>query len=173
MVKPKNILSLSQNKNAISMRKFRLRQSYLQNIPLQNPSDDLANENEIIIVATDEIVDPQPFNENASAMNLTVQVSNEPIHNISNESSLHEDDTLAQELRECFVLCGTPPTHVSMILKILQKRHPYLPTDSRTLLETPKNLQVRRMGEGRYIHFGLWKKSSELSFNVCQQNLKL
>lgn len=87
-----------------------------------------------------------------------MQPHNELHHNIYNDSSLHEDDTLAQELRECFILCGTPPSHVPMILKILHKRHPQLPTDSRTLLETPKNIQVRNMGEGRYIHFGMEKE---------------
>lgn len=72
--------------------------------------------------------------------------------------SIDVDEELAQGLRECFISCGTPPTHVTMILKVLHKHHPHLPTDARTLLETPKDLQIRPMGEGRYVHFGLQKE---------------
>lgn len=169
MVKPKNVLSLSRTSSAISMRRSRLRHKYLQDLPRQSSTNVQVNTIESVLLNVDSsnelsqaIVNepsPIPLPSSFDEVDIEPDLNNQLRPFLTNNSSLiDDDDSLAQELRECFVLCGTPAAHVTMLLKIIQKRHPNLPGDSRTLLETPTNFNIRKMQEGRYIHFGLEKE---------------
>lgn len=155
MGKPKNIFSITRN--AISKRKSRLKNKYLNKNVRQSSQLHPLNVNIVEFceseIQSSEPLDPSSFTENVSNT-LTNNVYQFNEINSSDDAD-EDEDTFAQELRECFILCGTPLSHISQILKIINKRYPSMPTDPRTLLETPKNLNIRKMGEGRYVHFGL------------------
>jgi hypothetical protein len=64
--------------------------------------------------------------------------------------------TLTQHLASWAVIPGQIKSNVTALLKILQKFHPNLPGDFRSLLKTPRKISgIIETAGGRYIHFGL------------------
>jgi len=45
--------------------------------------------------------------------------------------------------------------HLNSLLKILHPYHSELPLDSRTLLSTPREQNLRSVAPGEYFHFGI------------------
>lgn len=168
MGKPE-LLALSQKSGAIRMRKSRLRKKYglsFYSIACASSKVQPVSPSLTASVSSDcPVLDPlgPVISENNDVVPHNNGYNDEMLHNDGGDDisfEFLEDDVklLAQELREAFILCGTPVSHVSMILKILNKRHRNLPRDYRTLFETPKFLNVRKMEEGKYVHFGLEKE---------------
>lgn len=61
---------------------------------------------------------------------------------------------------------------LSELLKILNERgHPSLPKDARTLLRTPKKVDVMRMGSGQYWYGGLKEKLTEVCLKMLCANI--
>uniref|UniRef100_A0A1I8J7V1 TGFb_propeptide domain-containing protein n=1 Tax=Macrostomum lignano TaxID=282301 RepID=A0A1I8J7V1_9PLAT len=46
---------------------------------------------------------------------------------------------------------------VNDLLKRMSEIHPELPADARTLMETPRDLNLKRVEPGHYFHFGIVK----------------
>jgi len=67
-----------------------------------------------------------------------------------------DDENLGSELADWASQCNIPQSHVGQLLNVLQKYHPTLPKDPRTLLKTVRTLNVRELsGGGQYFHFGI------------------
>ena len=66
------------------------------------------------------------------------------------------EDNLADELVGWEHDCNIPSLHIARLLEILHKYLPSLPKDPRTLLETERNMSVRKLADGgtRH-HFGI------------------
>lgn len=86
----------------------------------------------------------------------------------SNESSCTENSTcssdgqqphlnLVEELSNWSIKHNITQLATSELLKNLKPYHPSLPVDCRTLLNTPRNLNVKHCCGGSYIYFGLKK----------------
>ncbi|XP_070163480.1 uncharacterized protein [Polyergus mexicanus] len=72
----------------------------------------------------------------------------------NNELSLQED------LQKLIIECNVPHNIANELLRILRKHgHTELPSDVRVLVNTPRNgnasVNIKRMDNGRYAHFGL------------------
>ncbi len=67
---------------------------------------------------------------------------------------------------------GNKITHSALdkLLDILQPVAPDLPRDSRTLLQTPRNLQFTVMGNGVYHYFGLQQHMHGMCFNSLRHS---
>jgi hypothetical protein len=85
---------------------------------------------------------------------------------LSNESVISEIDddisdlsdydfNLHQELKEWATEFNVTMTSLKKLLSILQNIDKTLPTDPRTLLQTPQNLDIKAVTPGNYYHFGL------------------
>ncbi|KAF7259650.1 hypothetical protein EG68_10816 [Paragonimus skrjabini miyazakii] len=64
-------------------------------------------------------------------------------------------NNLIDRLRDWVVSSNTPRVHVSRLLQLLRERLPELPSDARTLMETPRTSLIRDVHPGEYAHFGL------------------
>ena len=71
------------------------------------------------------------------------------------ELLLDADDNLKQELAKWSVDNGITQTATGFLLSILQKYHPSLPKDPRTLLKAPCKQPVKDIKGGEYCHIGL------------------
>lgn len=83
--------------------------------------------------------------------------------------------------------CNIPLSHISKLLKILNKHKLYLPLDARTLLGTPKEIKTSVVEPGEYCHLGIQNEilkrlnvlpesiaiPFELKFNVNVDGLSL
>lgn len=75
--------------------------------------------------------------------------------------------TLDFQLRKWAIKNNVSLIALSELLKILKKRgHPSLPADARTLLKTPKTVNIAKMGTGENWYGGLKKKLAEF----CRQH---
>lgn len=83
--------------------------------------------------------------------------------------------TLDFELRKWAIKNNIRLFALSELLKILKKRgHPSLPIDARTLLKTPKKVNVFKMGSGECWYGGLTNKLTDLcKKNECPDTLNL
>jgi len=67
-----------------------------------------------------------------------------------------DDENLADELADWAFRCNIPQIHVRSLRNILQKYHPCLPKDPRTILKTARAVNVQALsGGGGYHHFGV------------------
>ena len=67
-----------------------------------------------------------------------------------------DDENLADELADWAFPCNIPQIHVRSLLKTVQKYHPCLPKDPRTILKTARAVNVQALsGGGGYHHFGV------------------
>jgi len=64
---------------------------------------------------------------------------------------------LCQELRWWSIEANATHSQIRSLLKRLKPIHPELPSDPRTLLDTPTFTQVKLIGKGSYVHIGLEK----------------
>jgi hypothetical protein len=81
---------------------------------------------------------------------------------LSDFSSTHDtifdaiDDNWTEVLRDIILEYDFNRTGVTVLLKFLNSHgHPYLPMDSRTLLETPRCRDVIDVAPGTYVHIGI------------------
>ncbi|XP_077558139.1 uncharacterized protein LOC144173702 [Haemaphysalis longicornis] len=81
---------------------------------------------------------------------------------ISEDSSDEERDSLDYTKTSLsYRLRGWASSHnishaaLNALLRILKEKDPDLPTDARTLLETPRVCPIRQLANGEYVHFGL------------------
>ncbi len=120
------------------------------------------------IGATDE--DDYPF-ENHFELSELVELAefNDP------EYVFEYIKTLNFRLRKWAVKHNIKLLALSELLKILkEKGHNSLPKDARTLMKTPKKVEVVKMGTGEYWHGGLLRKLVDIcKKNVCQDVLEL
>lgn len=65
------------------------------------------------------------------------------------------DKDLSAQLRNWAISGKIAHSNVTKLLHILKPYHKELPLDSRTLLCTPLNLEVKNLATGNYIHLGL------------------
>lgn len=80
--------------------------------------------------------------------------------------------TLNFKLRKWAVKNNIKLLALTELLKILkEKGHRSLPKDARTLLQTPKNVEIRKMGSGQYWYGGMGKKLTEHCKKACLANL--
>ena len=87
-----------------------------------------------------------------------------------NGSDERELVPLAEKLTEWALKCDVPRTAVGDLLRVLKPYHPELPTDARTLVGTPRNVQeiTALPGGGQYVHLGLKKGiESFLRSHLC------
>lgn len=84
------------------------------------------------------------------------------LENCDNESSVGE------KLAEWHLKFNVSQAALSDLLKILQPSIADLPKDARTLLRTPRNIEIKEMDDGEYYYFGLrfWLQSL---LHLCSQ----
>ena len=81
-------------------------------------------------------------------------------------SSVGEDDSdtnsdssnsvsLSEQLAQWYLDCGVSHTAVNKLLAILKPHFPSLPLDVRTLVQTPRHVEVKPFDTGEYVHLGL------------------
>lgn len=97
---------------------------------------------------------------------------------IDNESASECEDEevvdgelLASELRNLATLFNIPLLALNGLLSVLKVFHPNLPKDSRTLLKTPGQYDIKDVQGGSYHHFGVIDSLSSLLTNandVCR-----
>lgn len=63
--------------------------------------------------------------------------------------------SLSSQLKDWALSTDVCASHLSSLLKILQPHHSELPSDARTLLRTVRTTDVKKMGLGSYVYFGL------------------
>ncbi|VEN57599.1 unnamed protein product [Callosobruchus maculatus] len=89
----------------------------------------------------------------------------------------HSSPSFAYKLREWAIHGNIELTQVSKLLRILvyDGKHVELPLDARTLLHTPRSINVRPMDNGHYVHLGIKDYLNTLfkSFATEISNLKL
>lgn len=98
-------------------------------------------------------------------------------YSLSSETDC-EDDCILDDLREVFKEISITQNDLTKLLKVLNKYHPELPTDARTLKQTPpEKSSLKSVSPGNYYHFGLEKGISfvveKLSIPVTEKVLQL
>ena len=78
----------------------------------------------------------------------------------SDKTSSDDDDSvrdhdLSSELASWAATCQVPQNAVNNLLDTLNKYHPKLPKDSRTLLNTPRHNVIKEIAGGSYCYFGI------------------
>lgn len=96
-------------------------------------------------------------------------------------SSTNQTSPFSVELADWAIHCGIAKNHLNSLLRLLKKHSCFknLPTDSRTLLLTPKSYEIKSVLPGQYFHFGLEKSISDIlkttrikqSINFSNKNL--
>lgn len=73
------------------------------------------------------------------------------------ENLLNDKNIFVQKLREWAIRGNIELTQLSKLLKILVNdgHHNELPTDARTLLQTPRKVNVVQLNNGYYVHMGI------------------
>ena len=78
----------------------------------------------------------------------------ERIRNVT--SSFDSNSCLKDELARWGVRSGVTRDHLTNLLKILrQHNNPDLPADSRTLLQTPLDVDIRELAGGGFVYLGI------------------
>ena len=80
----------------------------------------------------------------------------EDVISTENEAS-DEEINLQTKLHEWALKHDINASALSDLLNLLQHDHPYLPKDARTLLKTPKSIEIIPMDSGHYYYFGISK----------------
>lgn len=62
---------------------------------------------------------------------------------------------LVSDLRNWAIGLNVPHHSVMALLKILAPYHPEIPLDSRTLLKTQRSVNLKKLDNGEYCHFGI------------------
>lgn len=70
---------------------------------------------------------------------------------------------MAPYIRQWAIRNNITHSALNELLTILRKNNPLLPKDARTLLQTKRESEVKQMGQGQYVYFGLAKYISQLS----------
>lgn len=98
----------------------------------------------------------------------------------STESTLETlsvNQQLIQDLREWVVDCHIPLSHASKLLHILNKHKINVPQDARTLLKTPRYVEIIKISPGEYshigIHTGILKHLQRLNISEIPAEIKI
>lgn len=166
---------------------------YLETDLVQNPQTEpcvSSNIEEVITVndhksisnSTNITNTVSPTNDNTSSFLNTNICYNEPLHDIgveelindfADEKKQEEKVNLASDLQSWVIESGLALVHVNRLLRILIRHgHNELPTDCRSLLQTPRVNHVIQMNSGIYHHFGIKKmllRSAQKNF--CKDNM--
>ncbi|CAG9812907.1 unnamed protein product [Phaedon cochleariae] len=66
-----------------------------------------------------------------------------------------DKQSMIEDLRSWAVKFSVPLNHVTHLLKILHKHRINVPVDARTLLKTPRSVEVSKVAPGTYSHMGI------------------
>lgn len=125
------------------------------NLPTNNFSLHSSN----VVSSIDNNLDNFDSGSAVSQTNQSVSLESITSSFISDTSSvnsiLHNDMSLLEALRKWVVEHNVSHGAVRNLLTILKPRLNFLPSDPRTLLRTPRQLNVKEISGGQYVHFGL------------------
>lgn len=101
----------------------------------------------------DEVFSVSSVSYNSDCESVLVAVQNQ--HNGTDEESCASQETLTSQLRQWATSQCISHTAIKSLLHILVPFHPELPLDSRTLLQTPRSFESKKLETGEYVHLGL------------------
>uniref|UniRef100_T1IVZ4 Uncharacterized protein n=1 Tax=Strigamia maritima TaxID=126957 RepID=T1IVZ4_STRMM len=94
--------------------------------------------------------------ENICSADCNFENESENTVNLDNLDTSQFDCSLTDELRRWALLNKVSHLATTSLLKLLKPHHSELPVDARTLLKTPRRINIsRRVDPGQYIHIGL------------------
>ncbi|KAJ8937837.1 hypothetical protein NQ314_011698 [Rhamnusium bicolor] len=105
---------------------------------------------------TETSVPSNIFVANSESKNL-LQVNTEPC--------------LRSSLRQWSVNLNVSHAAVTGLLHVLHPFHTYLPLSSKALLKTPRQTDIKQIGDGEFYYFGL-KASIKSNLSACNQEIK-
>lgn len=79
------------------------------------------------------------------------------------------DDDLRKELKAWASDENITHKALNRLLRILKRRHPELPSDARTLMETVRSSSVEILGNGQVLYYGLENMITQLPENISLQ----
>ncbi|TMW43974.1 hypothetical protein DOY81_010946, partial [Sarcophaga bullata] len=105
----------------------------------------------------DQTGNDNSFNENEyiSENESYISISNENDSDASLDIESEEAPDIREELAKWSIKFNISFTAVNALLELLLKCNIKVPKDARTLLKTPSTVVERKVGDGKYIHYGL------------------
>lgn len=97
----------------------------------------------------------------------------ESVHLDNSFSSSEPDNNLGDDLADLIVRSSVSKNFVNDLLKVLRKYHPDMPTDYRTLLQTPDSVNISPMTGGEYLGFSVSKELEGLFEGTGLNNITL
>lgn len=79
-----------------------------------------------------------------------------------------DKELLTEQLRSWAVKFTVPLNHVSSLLKILHDHKLRVPLDARTLLKTPRKVDISIVAAGTYSHLGVKSQISRILDTFCK-----
>ena len=114
--------------------------------------------------------------DEAASLNISYAI-HDLISSSENDSSSLSSDSETESniqdfLREWFLSYkGLPINALTSLLKGLQKWFPSLPAEGRTLLHTPRNVEIANMGNGLYHNFGISESLNKKLSTISLESL--
>lgn len=159
---------IQQNDTAV------LSEGYASNDALNNPSSNISL-NPSLPSFDDDISNPY---DNPANLPLEVEsLDNDSLSDTSLQCSclscLQPDHLdLIDDLRDWAINCNIPLSHTSKLLQILNKHKLRVPCDARTLLNTPRTVDVTEVHPGQYSHIGL-RAGIVKDLNILPKNIRI
>lgn len=147
---------------------------YEESLPSISDNESLYKSNESDLLSAEAsnsfleaITKAHPFCDTNVETNYATTVTDSTIM-----SNVDENMSLNVQLSEWALTHNVPHNAVNDLLKILKPHFSFLPLDARTLLGTPRNIDIRKVEPGEYYHFGLKNSIEKLleHSKVCQMS---
>ncbi|KAK5647965.1 hypothetical protein RI129_002857 [Pyrocoelia pectoralis] len=114
-------------------------------------------------VEPNSLFDSSTFDNDLTSDNdlsSNVSLSNHSLHSddlvsVCQRNNSNIDNNINVQIRNWALTHNIPLNAISDLLKILKSYFPSLPTDARSLLNTPRHIVKKKIEPGEYVHFGL------------------